>query len=38
MSDDKRFLRKLKRPIKQANNRKLRRYLKNVDADENEFD
>jgi len=38
MSDDKRFLRRLKRQIKQAGNRKLRRYLKDVDADANDFD
>ena len=38
MSDDKRFLRKLKRQIKQTGNRKLRRYLKNVDADVDNFD
>ncbi len=38
MSDDKRFLRRLKRQIKQAGNRKLRRYLKDIDADVNDFD
>ena len=38
MSDDKRFLRKLKREIKQAGKRKLRRYRKNVDADADDFD
>ena len=38
MSDDKRFLRRLKRQIKQAGNRKLRRYLKDFDADVSEFD
>ena len=38
MSDDKRFLRKLKRQIKQAGNRKLRRHLKNIDADADDFD
>ena len=38
MSDDKRFLRRLKREIKQAGNRKLRRYLKDIDADANDFD
>jgi hypothetical protein len=38
MSDDKRFLRELKRQIKKAGNRKLRRYLKDVDADVNDFD
>ena len=38
MSDDKRFLRRLKREIKQAGKRKLRRYVKNVDADLDDFD
>ena len=38
MADDKRFLRRLKRQIKRAGNRKLRRYLKDVDADVNDFD
>ncbi len=38
MPDDKRFLRELKRQIKKAGNRKLRRYLKDVDADMNDFD
>ncbi len=38
MSDDKRFLRSLKRQIKQAGNRTLRRYLKDIDADVNDFD
>ena len=38
MSDDKRFLRGLKREIKQAGKRKLRRYLKNVDANADDFD
>ena len=38
MSDDKRFLRRLKREIKQAGQRKLRRYLKNVDANADDFD
>ena len=38
MSDDKRFLRRLKREIKQAGKRKLRRYLKNVDANADDFD
>ena len=38
MSDDKRFLRRLKRELKQAGKRKLRRYLKNVDANADNFD
>ena len=38
MSDDKRFLRRLKREIKQAGKRKLRRYLKSVDANADDFD
>ena len=38
MSDDKRFLRRLKRQIKQTGNRKRRRYLKNVNADVSDFD
>jgi hypothetical protein len=38
MSDDKRFLRRLKRQIKQAGNRKLRRHLKNIEADADDFD
>ena len=38
MKDDKRFLRRLKRDIKRVGNRKRRRYLKNVDADPQEFD
>ena len=37
MSDDKRFLRRLKRQIKQTGNRKLRRHLKKIDADASEF-
>jgi hypothetical protein len=38
MNDDKRFLRKLKRDVKQTGNRKRRRYLKDVDAEPNDFD
>ena len=38
MSDDKRFLRRRKRRIKQAGNRKLRRHLKNIDAHADDFD
>jgi protein subunit release factor B len=38
MSDDKRFLRKLKRQIKKTGNRKRRRYLQNVDAPADDFD
>lgn len=38
MHDDKRFLRKLKRQVKKAGNRKRRRYLKDVDAPADDFD
>jgi hypothetical protein len=38
MQDDKRFLRKLKRQVKKAGNRKRRRYLKDVDAPADDFD
>lgn len=38
MNDDKRYLRRLKREIKRAGNKKLRQYLKNVDAEPDEFD
>lgn len=38
MNDDKRFLRKLKRDIKQAGNRKRRRYLKDVNAEPDDFE
>ena len=38
MQDEKRFLRKLKRQIKKAGNRKRRRYLKDVEAAADEFD
>lgn len=37
MHDDKRFLRKLKREIKRAGNRKRRHYLKDVSADPDGF-
>jgi hypothetical protein len=37
MHDDKRFLRKLKREIKRAGNRKRRRYLKDVAAEPDDF-
>ncbi len=37
MQDDKRLLRKLKREIKRAGNRKRRRYLKDVHADASDF-
>ena len=38
MSDDKRFLRRLKRQVKQTGNRKLRRHLKKIDAEVSDFD
>lgn len=38
MNDDKRYLRRLKREIKRAGNKKRRQYLKNVDAEPDEFD
>lgn len=38
VSDDKRYLRQLKRDIKKAGNRKMRRYLKDPSADPDEFD
>ncbi len=38
MRDDKRLLRRLKRDTKRAGNRKRRRYLKDVDADPQDFD
>jgi hypothetical protein len=38
MNDDKRQLRNLKRDIKRAGNRKRRHYLKDVDADPQDFD
>ena len=37
MKDEKRFLRKLKRTIKKTGNRKRRRYLKDVDAEADDF-
>ena len=38
MSDDKRFLRRLKRQIKQTGNRKRRRHLKDIEADASDFE
>jgi hypothetical protein len=38
MHDDKRQLRKLKRQIKKAGNRKRRRYLKDLDAPADDFE
>jgi hypothetical protein len=38
MTDDKRFLRKLKRDIKRSGNKKRRRYLKDPSAPPDEFD
>lgn len=38
LTDDKRFLRKLKRQIKKTGNRKLRRHLKDEGASEGDFD
>ncbi|MCI0358965.1 MAG: hypothetical protein L0211_10840 [Planctomycetaceae bacterium] len=38
MHDDKRFLRKLKRQVKKAGNRKRRRYLKDIDAAADDFE
>ena len=38
MHDDKRFLRKLKRQIKKAGNRKRRRYLKDPDVPADDFE
>jgi hypothetical protein len=37
MTDDKRFLRKLKRDVKQIGNRKRRRYLKDLAAEPDDF-
>ena len=37
MRDDKRLLRQLKRDIKRAGNRKRRRYLKDVNAEADDF-
>ena len=36
--DEKRRMRKLKRELKQAGNKRRRRFLKNVAADPDEFD
>ncbi|QDU37717.1 hypothetical protein Mal4_20340 [Maioricimonas rarisocia] len=38
MHDDKREMRKLKREIKKTGNRRRRRFLKDVDAEADEFD
>jgi hypothetical protein len=38
MRDDKRLLRRLKRDTKRLGNRKRRRYLKDVDANPQDFD
>jgi len=38
MNDEKRFLRRLKRDVKRAGTRKLRRFLKDVDAEPEDFD
>lgn len=38
MTDDKRFLRKLKRDVKRTGNKKRRRYLKDVSASADDFD
>ena len=38
MSNEKRFLRTLKRDIKRTGNRKRRRFLKNTDASPEDFD
>lgn len=38
MHDEKRRMRQLKRQVKQAGNRRLRRHLKNVDAEVDQFD
>jgi len=37
MSDDKRFLRKLKKGIKKTGNKKRRLHLKDLDADPGDF-
>lgn len=37
MHDDKRLLRKLKREVKKAGNRKRRRYLKDIATDPDDF-
>ena len=38
MTDDKRFLRKLKRDVKRTGNKKRRRYLKDLSAAPDDFD
>lgn len=38
MTDDKRFLRKLKRDVKRSGNKKRRRYLKDLAAAPDDFD
>lgn len=38
MKDNKKYYRNLKKEIKKAGNRKRRQYLKNLDADPNDFD
>jgi hypothetical protein len=38
MTDDKRFVRKLKREIKRSGNKKRRRYLKDLNAAPDDFD
>jgi len=38
MQDQKRFLRKLKRDLKRTGNRKRRKYLKDIDANPDDFD
>jgi hypothetical protein len=38
MNDDKRRQRQLKRDVKRTGNRKRRRYLKDVEADPEDFD
>ena len=38
MGNEKRFLRTLKRDIKRTGNRKLRRFLKNIEAAPEDFD
>lgn len=38
MRDDKRLIRKLKKEVKRAGNRKRRRYLKEIDAEPGDFE
>jgi hypothetical protein len=38
VKDDKRLLRKIKRDLKRTGNRKRRQYLKDVEAEPNDFD